>query len=256
MLRLFGKSFSAFALLALMVGTSLVLTTVLPPSLVWSAAPANLNGATITGKITLDGAAPQPKAISMRADPGCEKKHSTRALDQAITVGPGNTLANVLVSIRSGLPNKTYPVPEEPVVLNQDGCLFQPRVVAVMAGQTVRLVNSDGLSHNVRALPRWNRAFNVSTPPTDTPVDRSFARPEVAIPMKCDIHPWMKGSVAVLRHPFFDVTGSEGNYAITGLEPGTYEIEVWHETLGTKVSTVTVGAGQSATLDFTLNSKK
>ena len=255
MFRLFGKSLSAFALLALMVVTSLMPTPIPPLRLVLSAAPANLNGVTITGKITLDGAAPQPKKISMRADPVCDKKNGAKAVDQVVLVGPGNTLANVLVSIRSGLPDKKYPVPKEPVVLDQDGCLFHPRVVAMMAGQTVLLKNADdGVSHNIRAIPRWNRAFNVATPPEST-VERSFARPEVAIPMKCDIHPWMKGHVAVLPHPFFDVTGPEGTYTITGLEPGTYEIEVWHETLGTQVSKVTVAAGQSANLDFTLKQK-
>ncbi|MBI4463532.1 MAG: hypothetical protein HY647_02405 [Acidobacteria bacterium] len=253
MSHVFVKSLLTFALT---LGMSVVLMVVVPLNLAWSAEPVNLNGATITGKITLNGMAPKPKTINMRADPACADKHDAPVLDEALAIGPGNVVKNVLISIRSGLSQQAYPIPEEPVVLNQSGCVYQPRVVAMRAGQTLRIENPDGISHNVRAVPRWNQGFNFSMSATARSLERKIARPEIAVLVKCDIHPWMRSFVAALPNPFFDVTGAEGMYTITGLGAGTYEIEAWHETLGTQVTTVTVGDDQTTvTANFTFNGK-
>jgi hypothetical protein len=91
----------------------------------------------------------------------------------------------------------------------------------------------------------------MAMPANRTEAEQTFAKEEVMIPVKCDVHPWMQGYIAVSPHPFFAVTGKEGTYEIKGLPAGTYELEFWHERLGTKSATVTVGDGAHVTSDLT-----
>jgi len=110
--------------------------------------------------------------------------------------------------------------------------------------------NSDGILHNVHGLPSENREFNIGMPPTLKEKEQTFNKPEMAFPVKCDVHPWMKAYIAVMTHPYFAVTDRDGKFTIEGLPAGTYEIEAWHEKLGTQTAEVTVD-GDGATADFT-----
>jgi uncharacterized protein (DUF2141 family) len=103
-------------------------------------------------------------------------------------------------------------------------------------------------------MPANNREWNKSQPPGMT-IEEAIARQEVAIPVKCNIHPWMKSYVAVFKHPFFMVTGKDGSFDLQNLPPGTYTIQAWHEKLGTSTQKVTVGANESKTLDFVFKSR-
>jgi hypothetical protein len=119
-----------------------------------------------------------------------------------------------------------------------------------MVGQTLKLKNSDGLLHNVHALPKVNTPFNMAMPANRTEADTKFGKEEGMFLIKCDVHPWMSAYVGVFANPFFAVSGKDGKFSIGGLPDGTYEVEAWHEKLGVKTGTVTVAAGKSATLDF------
>ena len=88
------------------------------------------------------------------------------------------------------------------------------------------------------------------TQPHGIPLEQTFAREEIAIPVKCNVHPWMRGYIAVFKHPFFAVTGKDGSFDLKDLPPGTYTISAWHGKLGTQSQKVTVSAGQSQKLDF------
>jgi plastocyanin len=185
----------------------------------------------------------------MAADPGCRDKHAEPVTSRVLVLGEGNALGNVFVQVKNP-PRRDYPVPSEPVVVDQVGCLYQPRVAGVRVGQPVLFRNSDQLMHNVRGQPEANKAFNIGMPaviPEDT---RTFNQPEPIFPIKCDIHPWMQAYIAVMTHPYFAVTTETGTFSIAGLPPGTYEIEAWHERLGTQTRTVTVPERGSATADF------
>ena len=206
---------------------------------------------TITGTITFDGKPPVMKPLAMDADPACAKKHSTPVLAEMLVLGSGNTMGNVLVYVSKGLPSgKTWPVPKNPVTLDQKGCMYMPHVQGIMVGQAYKILNSDGVLHNVHALPKINPAFNQPMPPSMKETTKSFAKPEPIFQIKCDVHPWMQAWIGVFTHPFFSATGTDGKFTISGLDPGTYEITVWHERLPAQTATITVAANETKTQNF------
>ena len=223
-----------------------------PPSDAPPAGPSAPTGSSsITGSALYEGEVPRLPALKMEADPGCMKKHAEPPRSEVLVLGEGSSLANVFVSVTGGLPAGGYATPGEPFVLNQDGCRYTPHVGGVMIGQTFRVLNSDGLLHNVHALPKINKEFNRAMPGNVTEADYVFDREEFMFKIKCDVHPWMNAYVAVMPHPYFSVTSSDGRYEISGLAAGTYDVEAWHERLGSHTATVTVTDGGTATADFT-----
>jgi plastocyanin len=205
----------------------------------------------VTGTITFTGTPPTLKPLAMSADPACAKKHSKPAPDERLTLGSGNTMANVIVWVSNGLPSgKTFAAPKTPVTLDQVGCQYKPHAQGIMVGQTYRILNSDGILHNVHSLPKVNPQFNKPMPANLKEVTTTFAKPEPVFQVKCDVHPWMTAYVGVFTHPFFATTGTDGKFTISGLDPGTYEITAWHEVLGTQKASVTVAATGSKTQDF------
>ena len=204
----------------------------------------------VSGTVTYQGKVPNLRPIKMEADPGCAKKHSGAVANEMLVLGDGNTMANILIYVKSGLADKSYPVPSEAVVLDQNGCQYKPHVIGIMTGQTLQVRNSDGLLHNVHALPKVNSEFNRAMPAAVKEADYSFDKEEMMFKVKCDVHPWMGAYVSVTKHPFFDVTGTDGTFKIEGLPAGTYEVEVWHEKLKNKTASVTVGASDNKTVDF------
>jgi plastocyanin len=217
------------------------------------AASIAMAGATVSGTVTYEGKIPNLKPLAMDADPACKAKHNTAVPNEALVLGAGNTMGNILVRVKSGLPaGQTYPPPTEPVVMDQNGCIYKPHVFAIQKGQPLKILNSDGVLHNVHALPKVNAQFNMAMPATRKEAEHKFEKAEeTPFQVKCDVHPWMTAHVTVVEHPFFAVTGDDGKYKInTKLPAGTYEIEAWHEKLGSKVEKVTVADGETKTLDF------
>ena len=216
-----------------------------------SAQPAG--GSSVTGTVTFAGKVPTLPPLSMNADPACAKKHSKPVPSERLVLGSGNTMENILVWVSNGLPaGKTWPAPQTPVTLDQNGCMYEPHVQGIMVGQTYRILNSDGILHNVHALPKVNPTFNKPMPATMKETTTTFDKPEPVFQIKCDVHPWMSAYVGVFTHPFFSVTGPDGKFTISGLEPGTYEITAWHEVpgLGTQKASITVGANETKAQDF------
>ena len=212
------------------------------------------SGATITGKVKFEGTAPKVSAINMAADPACAKQHRTGVATQDIVVGPAGSLQNVVVFVVDGLGDRRFDPPTQPAVLEQKGCMYQPHVLALEAHQPLEVVNEDSTLHNVHVVPTNNREWNKAEPP-GRQVDGAFPREEVAVLVKCDVHPWMRSYVAVFKHPYFAVTREDGTFDLSSLPPGTYTIEAWHEKLGTATRKVTVGANEKKAVDFVFKSK-
>jgi plastocyanin len=207
---------------------------------------------TVTGTVTFDGKAPALKPLSVEAEPVCHKKHGGKpAPNEALVLGAGNTMANILVFVSKGLPaGKTFPVPKTPVTLDQDGCVYKPHVMGIMVGQTYRILNNDGILHNIHTLPKVNPAFNRGQPATVKEMTTTFGKPENVFQVKCDVHPWMSAYIGVFTHPFFAVTGPDGKFSLPNLDAGTYEITAWHERLGTQSASITVAANESKAQNF------
>ncbi len=205
---------------------------------------------TITGRVSFTGTQPPNPAIDMAEEPKCREKHSGSPQDPQYVVNAGK-LANVFVYVKSGLPaGAKYAAPSTAAVVDQDGCLYEPRVFGVMVGQQLEIQNSDPLLHNIKAVPTKNRGFNISQPTEGMKTTRTFNTPEVMVPLQCNVHGWMNAYAGVMSHPYFAVSGRDGAFEIKGLPAGTYELEAWHEKLGTKTMQVTVGENESKTADF------
>jgi plastocyanin len=203
----------------------------------------------IAGTMTYEGTPAAPKALPMDSDPRCPP--DPKATSERLVVGAGSGLQNVFVYVKDGLGNRTYAIPATPVVLDQKGCRYVPHVFGVQVGQTVTIANSDPTLHNVHAIPKTNREFNFGQPANVPPVPRTFDKPEVMVPFRCDVHSWMNAYVGVVPHPFFAVTEEDGTFEIKGLPPGTYTIEAWHEELGTQTQSVTVDGKAPAKVSMT-----
>jgi plastocyanin len=235
-----------------MTTKSLTLIAALAVAICISRQPAVKAGSasgTVKGTVKFEGRVPKPTPISMSADPSCAKQHPTPVLNQEVVTDAKGGLQNVVVFIADGLAAQTSEPPSQSVVLDQKGCMYQPHVLTMQANQRMEVMNDDPTSHNIHPVPANNREWNKSQPP-GSKAEETFPREEIAIPVKCNIHPWMRGYVAVFKHPYFAVTGKDGSFDLSNLPPGTYTIKAWHEKLGTSTQKITVGANETKAIDF------
>jgi hypothetical protein len=219
-----------------------------------AAAPAAAAGtASIAGKVAFDGTVPPAEKVKLNADPKCAAMHKEGLERWQLHVKDGG-LADVLVYVKSGAKG-TYPPPTEPVVLDQQGCDYHPHMVVMRAGQPLKIRNSDDTLHNIHPRPTQNQEFNIGQPRQGMESvregEKGFAKPEVMIPVGCDVHPWMRAFISVLDNPFYAVTKEDGTFEIKGLPAGEYEIEALHGKLKGQTEKVTVKDGEAAKLDFT-----
>ena len=228
-----------------------------PPATPTAAAGKKVDAATagsIKGRVQFEGTVPPAEMIRMSSDRNCiPDGQPTRASD-ALLVDDGRGVGNTFVYVKEGLdPSYTFDAPTTPVVLDQKGCFYTPRVIGIRVGQPLDLVNSDPTLHNVHALPMVNQEFNQSLPKQNARTTKTFTAPEVMVRFKCDMHNWMSAHGGVLEHPYFAVTSPSGEFTIPNLPPGTYTLETWNEKLGTKTMQVTVAPGQTQNAAFTMS---
>ncbi|HXJ04953.1 MAG TPA: carboxypeptidase regulatory-like domain-containing protein [Candidatus Acidoferrum sp.] len=200
--------------------------------------------ASITGTVKFDGPAPKEAKIDMSQDPNCAGSNTA----ENVVVKDGK-LENVFIFVKEGLDNRTFPVPTAAVTLTQVGCKYKPHVLGVMAGQTINIINADPTTHNIHPTPKDNREWNESQATKAAPIEKSFAREEIMLPVKCNQHPWMRMFVNVVKNPFYAVTGPDGKFEIKGLPPGDYTIAFVQEKLGEQDQKVTLAAKDSKTVD-------
>ena len=206
---------------------------------------------TITAIVKFEGQSPAPEMITITGDPKCVSENGApQTPSERLVIGENQALQNVFVYVKDGLGSFGFPIPTEPVVLDQDKCRYIPRVVGVRVGQPLQVRNSDPLLHNVRSNGVINQAFNKSTPLEGVSFNHTFATKEVMVPFKCDVHGWMSAYVGVLDHPYFGTTAPDGKVVLGNLPPGTYTIEAWHELLGTRTQQVTIAAKESKDVSF------
>jgi hypothetical protein len=215
--------------------------------------PTPLDTATtgrIDATVRFTGTVPAMHALDMGGFAECLAQHPTPASSGDVIVGNG-AVENAFVYLKEGLGDRVFAIPETPVVIDQKGCLYVPRVVGAQAWQPIEFLNSDPTLHNVHGQPKNSEAWNVAL--SRKGVERTIRVPteEVMISVRCDLHPWMQGWIGVLDHPYFGVTGADGSVTLENVPPGDYVIAAWHERFGTREAKVTLAPSGTATTTLT-----
>lgn len=231
-----------------------------PPANTESAGAGPYSGptGTVAGVISFNGTPPAAKKIDTSADPVCGQKNPNLATDDTLVTD--GKLANTFVYIKEGtveggkkVADYTWSTPTTAAQLDQNGCHYAPHVMGVQVNQKISITNSDATQHNIHPTPKLNPEWNQTQANGAAPIEKTFARPEVLIPVKCNQHPWMKAYIGVMRTPFFAVSGKDGSFEIKGVPPGKYTVVAWREggANGTeKTMEVTVPANGSGKADF------
>jgi plastocyanin len=197
---------------------------------------------TLTGTIRLEGKAPTPLPIDITMDPACVTP-GVHPVAQQYVVHDGK-LANVYLYLKSGPPAAMNAAPTStvPVVIDQKGCIYNPHVVALMAGGTVEFRNSDPTMHNIHTMPTTvgNDPISLSQGPHGAPKHKQFNAPETMIPLRCNLHPWMEAFINVSATPFYAISDANGRFEIQGLPAGDYTLGAVHEKLGEQTLQFTI----------------
>jgi hypothetical protein len=211
-----------------------------------------LSAADITGKIKLDGKPPEEKELPL--DPGCGALHAEgKPKTRLYVVAADGGLADTYVYLRDGVSGKAFPVPAEPLLVDQRGCEYVPYVAGAMTGQKIMVRNSDPFLHNVHPMPAvaGNPEKNQAQMPKSKDLEFVFPNPEPMLKFKCDVHPWMFAYVSITPHPYYTISGKDGTFTIKNVPDGDYTVEAYHRKAGKAEKKVSV-KGANATADFTL----
>jgi plastocyanin len=207
----------------------------------------------LVGWVGYQGPRPKPRPINFGGEQACANLNKDKAPhDESLVLNPNNTVKWALVSLRGDVPGEYRP-PDKPVVVDQVGCVFVPHAAALMVGQEIEFRNSDPVTHNIRGTPKRNSPFNSIFAANGGGSKVRFETPEVGIPLKCDIHFWMSSYIHVFSHPFFALTGDDGSFVLSGVPPGSYTLQVWHESLKPQRQAVEVKEGEVKEVPFTLS---
>ena len=216
-------------------------------------APTPLDLTTVgsnSGDVRFEGTPPAGTTVQLASAKDCAAQHSGPIVADDVLVRDGK-VQNALVYVKEGLGDRVFAVPTEPVVVDQKGCMFAPRISAVQVGQPLKFLNNDPLAHNVRGVSArtsgWNFNLGVQGASRTVEVDQS----DPTIELKCDIHPWMKAYVGVFDHPYAVLSGADGSFKLDKLPPGDYVVAAWHERFGARTANVSVAAREAKRIDFT-----
>jgi plastocyanin len=207
---------------------------------------------TVMGTVKFEGTPPQMRNINMASVPSCAKLHATPQMVEDVVLGDNGTLQDVVVYLKGDFSAYSFPAVTTPVQIDQSGCVFSPHVVALMTGEPLEVTNTDSVTHNVNVMSTHRQGWNQTLATGAPPIEKTFAREEIPIAVKCNIHAWMKFYIAVLSHPYFQVTGKDGSFVLKNVPPGTYTLTAWHEKYGTKEQSVVVkpNSEQNASITF------
>src|SRR5437660_1962583 len=208
---------------------------------------------TVSGKVTYTGTPARQKPIDMSKEPSCAKQHATPVTTETVVTGPNNALDNVVVYVSSGAPDDGQ-VPAQAVTYDQKGCQYIPHVQAMHVNQELKILNDDQTSHNIHPLAKVNREWNKSQPPGTTPLVDKYDKMEF-IPVKCNVHPWMHGTFAVLKNSHYSISSADGGFSLPDLPPGKYTVTAYHESYGDQSQEVIIADSETKTVNFVFKAK-
>lgn len=211
------------------------------------------DGGSILGVVKWDGEIPKRHRLQVtHPDKPC---HTKPIPNEDLVVSKDAKVRWVVAYIKKIDQGKPFDIdPDNPITLDQVGCRFRPHVVVVPKDQTLRILNSDGVLHNVHLHAKKNEPFNRSMPGRVKQLDVTFDYSE-RIRVGCDVHKWMSSWIVVAKHPYYAVTGKDGAFRFDNVPAGSYIVEIWHEKLGKQKTEVTVTPGGETTVEFVLKQK-
>jgi len=209
-------------------------------------------GGTVSGKVTYEGTPARMKPIDMSKEPSCAKMYTTPPLVETVVTGSGNSLQDVVVYISAGAPDDA--APSNAAVFTQKGCRYIPHVLAFQVNQELKINNDDQTSHNIHPLAKVNHEWNKSQPPGTPPLSEKFAQPEF-VPVKCNVHPWMHGTFAVLKNSHYAISSNDGGFTLPNLPAGKYTVTAWHESYGTQTQDLTIAGSEKKSVNFVFKAK-
>jgi plastocyanin len=201
----------------------------------------------ISGAVKFAGQPPAAKPIQVNKDQAtCGKSQPAEAL----ITGGDKSVKNAVVRVTNITKGKPLDAAAK-VVLDQVKCRFVPHIVMVPVGATLEIKNSDPITHNVHTFSIENDPINKAQPKTLPIIPTKFTAGEI-IKTQCDIHKWMGSWIVAADHPYHAITDEKGQFKLTDVPPGTYQMEIWHETLGKVTKEVTVKANADAAVSVEL----
>jgi plastocyanin len=211
--------------------------------LVCLAAAGPASAGAIKGVLLYNGPPVAPKTVPVTID---QYVCGNQKPGEELVVSPKRGIRNAVVSLQTPPAGTKWEGTHKPAQVDQVGCVYAPRVVVVPVGGTVDFLNSDRLLHNLHSVSKENAQFN-RTQPRGRTVSMTFKKPEI-VRIDCDLHSWMRAWVVVAEHPFYAVTGPDGEFALEGVPPGRYALQIWQETLGTTTREVVVPESGAASV--------
>jgi plastocyanin len=212
-------------------------------------------GGSVFGHVSLVGALSAPKIIPV-ADGFCgPHTHATSIVSRVYMRAPDNSLADVLVYLNGGreFGKRHWIAPPQTAAIANRNCQFEPYITAIQLGQSVEFENLDPILHNVHVVPKnsRNRSINLALMPKSRPATAEFKEVEAFIRVECNVHPYMVAYICVMPHPFFALTKEDGNFHISNVPDGDYEVTAMHRKLGSIVKKqVTVKHYSSPEIEF------
>lgn len=228
---------------------ALLLGLAYPQGVLGTDARSSSGTGVIVGFVRIAGEIPKPSHLEIT-----KSKDVCRDVpDESLVIGPDNGVRYAVVRLKGAPKGAAAEGAEATAELDNAGCRFVPHVQTMGVDQFLLLKNTDPILHTAHALFHGGQPqFNVGLYP-----GRVVRKPMVApgvVKIICEVHPWMSAYIVVTDQPYHAVTDVYGEYQIREVPPGTYQLEVWHERLGTQVQKVQVKAGETSKVDFTLSS--
>ncbi len=213
------------------------------------------DGGSMTGVVRFDSKYPKRKKIRISKDN--ETCGTIKRAEKFLVSKENKGLKNVLVTIK-GITAGKAPHISESITLQQKGCVYVPHFQVAEVGPEgvdLKLVNDDGIFHNVHTYLGDSTVFNVPQLGTQHEITQKLSAPGV-IKVNCDVHDWMSADIVLLHNsPYYSVTNKKGEFSIDDIPPGTYTVTAWHEALGTMTKEVTISDGENSQLDFVIKGK-
>ena len=235
---------------------------------------SDFEGGVVTGRVFLNGHFPQPKRYNLVLFPDpyyCGRISDGKGwrMSPFMQLRSSDAIPGVLVFLNNIEWGK--PLRLQRPVIQAKNCKFSPYITQVSHGKTLVFENLDPVPHDIEVYEYSDKGGkfifrqplerNPQLRKSDFLTEGSHAKhlpgPEVThrvftmgpLVFRCSFHEYMEAWGFVLSHPYFSITGASGEFTITDIPPGTYQLVVWHP-LGRLEQSIEINASHTLSLDL------